>query len=267
MSQGATNGIDRIRAAFSAARAAGRPALIPFVTGGFPDLATTERALRELPAAGADLIEIGVPFSDPIADGPVIAASMHEALARGITPEQLFSTVRIAQSTAPVLAMVSYSIVGRVGIERFVSQGVDCGISGFIVPDADPAAAERVFRAASAVGAGFCALIAPSTPADRAARLAALSSGFVYLLARAGVTGERSELPDLSDRVAMLRSLTSAPIAVGFGLSSREHVGAIGRQADGAIVGSALVRRMAEASKAGDCAAAAAVRFVRTLAG
>ncbi|MFM2163826.1 MAG: Tryptophan synthase alpha chain [Planctomycetota bacterium] len=261
------SGIARIRAAFVSARAERRGALIPFVTGGYPDLDSTERLLRELPRVGADLIEIGVPFSDPIADGPVIAASMHEALQRGVNPDQIFACVERARSAAPVLAMVSYSIVGRMGVERFIAAGVDRGVSGFIVPDADPGVAEEISRTASARGAAFCALIAPTTPAARAARLAAISTGFVYLLARAGVTGERSEAPDVSDRVAVLRTLTDAPIAVGFGLSSAEHVHAIGAQADGAIVGSALVRRMAEAVARGESAADAAIAFARQLSG
>jgi len=241
--------------------------LIPFVTGGYPDLASTERVLRELPAAGADLIEVGMPFSDPIADGPVIAESMHKALGRGATPENVFEAIRRAATDVPVVVMVSYSIVGRLGVERFVSRGVDCGVDGFIVPDADPSAAEAVSEVARAHGAGFCALVAPTTPSERAARLAAISSGFVYLLARAGVTGERSEAPDVADRVAALRELTPAPIAVGFGLSSREHVRAIGRQADGAIVGSALVRRMADAEAAGGPVVDTAIGFVRSLSG
>jgi len=261
------NGIERIRAAFAGARAERRGALIPFVTGGYPDLGTTEALLRDLPAAGADLIEIGVPFSDPIADGPVIAASMHEALQRGVDPAQIFACVARVNPSAPVLVMVSYSIVGRMGAERFVTTAVDHGVSGFIVPDADPAVAEELSRLAGARGAGFCALLAPTTPAARAARLVAISTGFVYLLARAGVTGERSEVPEVSGRIALLRGLTSAPIAVGFGLSTAEHVESIGAQADGAIVGSALVRRMMESHASRGAAADAALRFVRELSG
>jgi len=263
------SGIERVRMAFARARAQGRVALIPFVTGGYPDVGSTERVLRELPAAGADIIEVGVPFSDPIADGPVIAAAMHQALAGGVRPPDILEAVQRAArpGSAPVLLMVSYSIVGRMGAKRFVGDSVNHGVAGFIVPDADPDEAESISRLAGERGAAFCALIAPTTPAARAERLARLSTGFIYLLARAGVTGERSEVPDVRDRVAAIRSMSDAPIAVGFGLSSAEHVRAVGQQADGAIVGSALVRRMADAVGAGRCAVTEATDFVRLLAG
>jgi tryptophan synthase alpha chain len=263
----ASSGIGRIHAAFAAARRANRAALLPFITAGFPDLDTTEALLRQLPDVDADLIEVGIPFSDPIADGPVIAESMHRALIGGTTPDAVFAAIARVRPRVPVLAMVSVSIVSRMGCQRFVERAVDSGVAGLIVPDADPADARRISSLAAARGAGFCALVAPTTPVDRARELVSMSTGFVYLLARAGVTGERSDLPDLAPRVEQLRALGSKQVAVGFGVSTADHVREIGGYADGAIVGSAIVRRMADAAKANANPADAALALVRTLGG
>jgi tryptophan synthase alpha chain len=245
------NGAQRIRAAFAEAKARGG-ALLPFVTGCYPNQVATEDLLRELPSAGADLIEVGFPFSDPIADGPVIAASMHNALLAGATPAATFEAIATARCTVPVVAMVSISIVERMGPAHFLRAGVEAGCSGFIVPDADPTSAHEIARLATELGAGFCPLVAPTTSLQRMSELAALASGFVYLLARAGVTGERSDAPDIEARVQALRkSGNGAPIAAGFGISSREHVRAVLQHADGAIVGSAIVRAMTNALESG----------------
>ena len=142
-------GAARIRRAFDLARARGSCALMPFITAGYPDLATTERLLRELPDAGADLIEVGIPFSDPIADGPVIAESMHSALVAGVTPDSVFDMVKRAQaksrdgSVLPLLAMVSISIVNRMGRDAFIARAVDAGFAGFIIPDAETDSGQR----------------------------------------------------------------------------------------------------------------------------
>ena len=263
-----SSGIARIHAAFAKARVQKRCALLPFLTGGFPDLVTTRRLLRELPEAGADLVEIGFPFSDPIADGPVIAESMHRALQAGVTPDVVFELIESAAPTIPVFAMVSMSIVQRRGIERFVRQAVGAGVAGFIVPDADPQTAQELSELALSSGAGYCALVAPTTSPSRVATQAKLSTGFVYLLTRAGVTGETGEAPEIASRVALVRASTSNPIAAGFGISTREQVRAVGAHADGAIVGSAIVRAMTQAMNDGSAsssAADAALACVRAL--
>lgn len=260
-----SSGIDRIRAAFASARTAMRPALLPFVTAGYPDLTTTERILEGAADVGADLIEIGFPFSDPIADGPIIAESMHLALLAGTTPEKIFEMVSRSRSTVPLVAMVSISIVDRIGAERFISRAVEAGFAGFIVPDADPVVASDLSQLAARFGAGFCALVSPSTPADRLEHLARLSTGFLYLLARAGVTGERSDAPEIADRVRMIRAMTDAPIVAGFGIATAAHVAAVGQHADGAIVGSAIVRRMTEAHVGGNDPAERALEAIRSL--
>lgn len=244
------HGAERIRDTFAQAKARGG-ALLPFVTGCYPDSDATASLLRELPSAGADLIEVGFPFSDPIADGPVIAASMHNALLAGATPASTFEAIARSLCSVPVIAMVSISIVERMGPMRFMRDGVEAGCSGFIVPDADPASAFELARIAKELGAGFCPLVAPTTQQQRLSDLGKLASGFVYLLARAGVTGERSDAPDVASRVAMLRaSGVDAPIAAGFGISTSDHVRAVLQHADGAIVGSAIVRAMTNALEA-----------------
>jgi tryptophan synthase alpha chain len=265
MSAHSSNGIERIRSAFEPARAGHRAALMPFITAGYPDLATTERILAGAADAGADLLEIGFPFSDPIADGPVIAESMHQALLAGTTPDQIFEMVARKRSATPMIAMVSISIVGRMGLEAFVARAVSSGFAGFIVPDADPSVAAEVSSFAAQQGAGFCALVSPSTPTDRLERLARLSTGFVYLLARAGVTGERNDAPEIAERVRAIRALTDAPIVAGFGISTAAHVTAVGQHADGAIVGSAIVRRMKEAVSTGVDPAETALQAIRSL--
>lgn len=262
-----TTGRDRIAQAFERCRARRTCALMPFITGGYPDIATTERLLRDLPAAGADLIELGVPFSDPIADGPVIAESMHQALLGGATPERVFDCVRRAQPAVPVLAMVSVSIVVRSGARAFLESCERSGISGVIVPDAgtDFWADARQEIGVVAERLGIVHLVAPTTPYDRLERIVRETNAFVYLLARAGITGERSDAPEVADRVARLRAIRHVPIAVGFGISTAAHVQAVGAHADGAIVGSAIVRRMTEAVQRGESAADAAISLVRSL--
>ena len=254
----------------SGARSGGRGGLMPFITGGFPSPEVTAAVLPELQRAGASIVEIGFPFSDPIADGPVIASSMHEVLERGGTPRDIFDAVREVRSSISIglVAMVSQSIVQRMGVDRFLGDAAGAGFDGLIVPDADLAEAGSLARAATSRGMTFSMLVAPTTSADRLGRIVQLCSGFVYLLARVGITGERGNFAAarLADRVAEVRALGRAlgelPVAVGFGISTAEHVRAVVEVADAAIVGSALVRRMAEASDP----VAAAGEFVRSLA-
>lgn len=266
-------GVDQIRRAFDLARARGSCALMPFITAGYPDLATTERLLRELPDAGADLIELGIPFSDPIADGPVIAESMHRALLGGTTPEAVFACVERAKPAVPVLAMVSVSIVERMGVRAFLARCASAGFAGVIIPDAGSDFWQDLHaRAASEPptaldSLGVVELVAPTTPRTRIEEIVRRTNAFVYLLARAGITGERADAPEVADRIATIRSLGPARIAVGFGIATKDHVAAVGRHADGAIVGSAIVRKMTEAAEKGESAAEAALSLVRSLRG
>ena len=254
--------------AFARARASGRPAVLPFVTAGYPTLASTRELLPRLAAACGSVIEVGIPFSDPIADGPVIAESMHEALVAGCTPEKVFEAVRAVrgQVDAALVAMVSDSIVSRMGSERFAREAAAAGFDGLIVPDIDLEDAPALRAACDAAGITCTLLVSPTSSDDRIARIVANCTGFVYALARLGITGERSEAPDVRPVVERIRRHTSLPIAAGFGISTPAHVRAVADHADGAIVGSAIVRRMREAIAAGRSPEDAAVELVTSLA-
>ncbi len=225
--------------------------IIPFVVAGDPSLEATEAVIPALHGAGAPIIEIGIPFSDPIADGPVIAAAMYRALERGVTPRAVLDMVRRLRPTtdAAIVAMVSDSIVFRLGGERFVAMLAEAGFDGLIVPDLDSDAAASIAAACDRHDLSFTQLIAPTTPLHRLRTLAQQSSGFLYVLARAGLTGERGEGPSgLAERIAAIRNETDLPLAVGFGISTADQVETVTSLADAAIVGSALVRRLADAA-------------------
>ena len=226
----------------------GAKTLIPFIVAGDPSLEATEGAIVSMAEAGADIVEIGIPFSDPIADGPVIAAAMHRSLEQGVTPTEVASLIARVRPKVDIglIAMVSHSIVRRSGGTSFIDQYAEAGIDGFIIPDIDESEALSLSKYCSSKGLSFSMLIAPTTPIERVKILASLSSGFLYILARTGLTGEQPDMPNLSDRLQEIREVTSLPLAVGFGISTAEHVKSVQSSADGAIVGSALVRRMQE---------------------
>ena len=214
-----------VSSAFARARASGRPAVMPFVTAGYPSLASTRALLPRLAAACPTVIEVGIPFSDPIADGPVIAESMHEALVAGCTPAGVFEAVRAVrgQVNAALVGMVSDSIVARIGAERFAREAAAAGFDGLIVPDIDLEDAPALRSACDAAGITLTLLVSPTSGDDRVARIVGLCSGFVYALARLGITGERQEAPDVAGIVARIRRHTDLPIAAGFGISRPEH--------------------------------------------
>ena len=230
-------------------RASGRKVFIPFVTAGDPDLELTSEVLRRLDRSGCALCEIGIPYSDPIADGPVIQASYTRALAAGAKLSDIFQAVgRVAPSlTAPLAAMVSYSIVYRHGVGQFVDDALAAGFAGAIVPDLLIEESDELVTACRASDFSLIQLVTPTTPRERARRIAEQTTGFVYYVSVTGITGERDELPsELIDNLAWLREQTELPICVGFGISRAEHVRAVRGVADGVIVGSAIVRRIAQ---------------------
>lgn len=244
----------RIDDIFAGLRAQGRKGLMPFLCGGHPARGDLARLIPAMEAGGASIVEVGIPFSDPIADGPVIAAAMHEALQAGSTPRSVLEEVASVRARVQVglVAMVSVSIVHRMGGARgFIARCAEAGFDGFIFPDAPLEESGPLIDAARDAGRSASLLIAPSTPPARAAQIARASTGFVYLVARSGITGERNEAPDIAGRVRVIREATDLPIACGFGISSRDHVRSVCQHADAAIVGSGLVRRISEASKAG----------------
>lgn len=247
-------------------------AIMPFIVAGRPGLDRLGELLAALESAGASAVEIGIPFSDPIADGPVIAAAMHRALDQGVTPGAIFEAVARARSSTSMalVAMVSVSLVHRANAAAFIGRAAEAGFDGFIFPDAPLEESDTFIGPARAAGRTASLLISPATPPDRAGAIARASSGFVYLLARAGLTGEQAEAPEVVNRVAMIRGFSDLPIACGFGISTADHVRAVVRPgrsdgADAAIVGSALVRRMEDALAGGDDPVHAAHSFVSTI--
>lgn len=246
--------MNRINHAFSKSKESGHAALLPFLCAGSPELDSLPKLLPAMQAAGASIVEVGFPYSDPVADGPTIAAAMHVALTKGITPDLIFEQVRSVrdQLTIGLVAMVSVSIVIAMGGPRaFIKRAADAGFDGFIFPDL-PLEETDVYRKACVENrATMSLLISPTTPTDRAIEIANASTGFTYLLARSGVTGERTDVPDISERVRSIRNNSRTPIACGFGISTPEQVAKIVESADGAIVGSALVRRLIESRAKG----------------
>jgi len=262
--------IDKLAAVFAANRAAGRKALAPFVTAGDPDVSTTVAVLEAIDRAGASLCELGVPYSDPIADGPVIQSSYTRALGAGITLEGMFGIAREASARVqmPILAMASYSLIFRRGIERFVADATAAGLAGFVVPDLPLEESDELDAACRTAGLALVRLVTPTTPPDRAEQIARRSTGFLYCVSVAGVTGARTELPPgLIDRIEWLRTKTDVPILVGFGISGADQARAVAAVADGVIVGSALVRQVAElANQPREQLVAGVERFIEPLA-
>lgn len=222
-------------------------AFMPFVTAGDPDMDATLDVIRALSAAGVDLIEVGFPYSDPIADGPVIQASYTRALARGLHVRDIFAAIDSlpTDELPPLVAMVSFAIVFRMGTEEFLRAAKSAGFAGLIVPDLPGDEAAELAQATRRHGLDLVELIAPTTPPERAERILAAASGFVYCISVAGTTGARDQLPPaLVEQLRGLRQRTKLPLAVGFGISRPEQVAPLRGYADGVIVGSALVSRM-----------------------
>ena len=236
---------------FARLRADARKALIPFITAGDPDLEFTTDCLKCLAQHGGAICEVGIPYSDPIADGPVIQSSYSRALQRGITLADIFQHIHSAvpDIAAPLVSMVSYAIVYRHGPQRYIDDAKAAGFAGAIIPDLPVDEAAKLAEACRAADFSLIQLITPTTPRPRAQRIADTSTGFVYYVSVTGITGERREIPpELIDNVAWLRERTDLPICIGFGISSVQHVRQLAPVADGLIVGSAIVRRIAQAS-------------------
>ncbi len=236
---------------FSNLRASGRKAFMPFVTAGDPDLDFTADVLRQLVQRGSSICELGIPYSDPIADGPVIQASYTRALDQKIKLSGILQMLAGLTPTlsAPVVTMASYSIVYRHGLEEYVAQAKAAGAAGAIVPDLPADESAELAKICRREDFSLIQLITPTTPRDRARRIAERTTGFIYYVSVAGITGERQELPpELVDSVSWLREQTDLPICIGFGISRPEHVRMLAPVSDGLIVGSAIVRRVAEAS-------------------
>ena len=254
---------------FARLRTANRPALVPFIPAGYPDLATTGALLPALESAGAAAIEIGFPFSDPIADGPTIQEAFSAALGSGLRVADVFACIRNARPGIgiPLVGMLSYSIVFRYGLDRFIADARAAGLDGLILPDLPPPEAAAICARINAGGLQTTLLVAPTTSQARRRDVVELSTGFIYYLSVSGITGERDRLPDnLAENLRSIRALTKRPICVGFGISRPDHLAQLCGLADGVIVGSAIVKRITQQASAGPGAIAASIgEYCRSL--
>jgi tryptophan synthase alpha chain len=244
------SGVDRIEAAFTRARGEGRAAFMPYHAMGYPSRAATLDVIQVLGACGADLFEIGIPHSDPLADGPTIQTATYQALTQGTTVVDCLAMVRDLRAAGmqqPFCAMTYINPVMAFGIQRFVNEAAASGIDGLIVPDLPPEEAGDLEAACREAGLATIYLLAPTSTPERIRLVAQHATGFIYLVSVTGITGARTELPpDLADFVRRVRHETNLPLAVGFGISDGAQAAAVAKIADGVIVGSALVRAAGE---------------------
>jgi tryptophan synthase alpha chain len=262
---------ERITQAFERAKGASRGALIPYVVAGDPDADTTDAVIAAISADGADIVELGIPYSDPIADGPTIAVAAKRSLDAGTTVDMALAIAQRAHEggSAPILFFTYLNPILQYGLERFAQRVCDVGACGVIVPDVPLEESDELHGVFGECGLAFPQLIAPTTPFDRAARIAQASDGFLYLVSRMGVTGAGDGIkrePDIAwigRRVRQLRACTEQPIAVGFGIATPAHVRAVIEHADGVIIGSALLDTIAGLQ--GEKAAKAAGNYIRSL--
>ena len=239
----------RIGQRFEDLRKAGRTGFVAYITAGDPDLNTTYQMVLELDRRGVDVLELGVPFSDPLADGPVIQEASQRALAAGATLEGVLSMVADVRMEAeiPIVLFTYYNPIHRYGVARFVKRAADVGVDGVLMLDLPPEEGGDYKAQMDVQGLDTIFLVTPTTRDDRMKLIASHTRGFVYYVSRTGVTGERDSLADeIQSKVSAICRHTDMPIAVGFGISTPEHVSEIARYADAVVVGSAIVRRMGE---------------------
>ena len=260
--------MNRIDARFEMLRARKESAFIPYITAGDPTLARSEEIIHALDAAGADIIECGVPFSDPIGDGPVNQEAAIRALKHGVSLRHIFEMVRRVRerSQVPLLLFTYYNPVLAYGIEDLARDAADAGFDGVLCVDLPPEEAEDYGKAFDAAGLRTVFLLAPTSSDARIEKIARASTGFIYYVSRLGVTGERASLSaDLEAAVARVKAHTNKPVAVGFGISTPEQAAQVAGYAEGVVVGSAIVRMIGELGDSDACAPAVG-KFVRGLA-
>lgn len=251
--------MSKIQAAFQTGKA-----FIPFITCGDPDLETTARIVRAMAQSGADLIELGIPFSDPTAEGPVIQGANLRALSGGVTTDRIFDMVRDLRRdvTVPLVFMTYANVVFSYGVQRFAQACAEIGMDGLILPDVPFEEKEEFAPACRSCGLELISLVAP-TSRERIDKIAEQAEGFVYIVSSLGVTGVRSEIQtDIAALTAQVRQSARVPCAVGFGISTPEQAAAMARHADGVIVGSAIVRLVAQYGKE---AAPHVAEYVKTM--
>lgn len=270
MSADGTMSTTRIERRFAALKSEGRAGLVCFVTAGDPDYQTSLDLVRALPAAGADVIELGMPFTDPMADGPAIQASSLRALSNGMSLRKTLQLVRDFRATdqdTPIVLMGYYNPVYIYGVDAFLKAAKQVGVDGLIVVDLPPEEDSELCLPALEAGLNFIRLATPTTDDKRLPAVLKNTSGFVYYVSIAGITGTRSAATtDIASAVARLKRHTALPIAVGFGIKTADQAAAVGREADAAVVGSALVQRIADNLKDPAAAKEAVLSLVRELA-
>jgi tryptophan synthase alpha chain len=239
-------GVERIQAVFARAKAEHRAAFMPYHAMGYPDRTQTLEIIHTLGDVGADIFEIGIPHSDPLADGPTIQTATYAALTQGTTVKDCLAMtheLRAAGMTQPFCAMTYYNPLFAYGVQRFVDDAVSAGIDGLIVPDLPPEEADELESACRAAGLATIYLLAPTSTEERIRYVVGHCTGFIYLVSVTGITGARTDLPlDLAEFVARVRRHTDLPLAVGFGIATADQAAAVAQIADGVIVGSALVK-------------------------
>ncbi len=268
-STAATTTASRIGDTFARLKAEGRTALMPFHTAGYPTLATSKAIIHALIDAGADMIEVGVPFSDPIADGPSVQSTGQIALENGTRLKDCIELVRQLRAegvTTPLLLMGYYNPVLKYGVERYAADCAAAGVDGFIVPDLPIEESGALREACAAHGRDLIFMVAPTSTEDRLRAAAEHGSGFLYCVSVTGVTGARDAMSQtIGDYIARVRQIANLPLAIGFGISKSEHVRQVGEIAEGAIVGAALINALTAVSD--DEKPAKAAEFVRFLRG
>ena len=245
----------RLAATFAALREREERALIPYFTAGDPSLALTRRLVVEAARRGADVVELGVPFSDPLADGPVIQRATQRALRAGVTLPRVLELARELRGeiAVPLVFLTYYNPILAFGLKAFCVTAVECGVDGAIVADLPPEESGPLRAEAHAAGLDVIHLVAPTSTPDRMRKIAQASSGFLYMVSLTGVTGARAQLPaELAQHLRTLRGITTKPICVGFGIGTPAQAAAVGQAADGVIVGSAIVQLVEKHAGAGD---------------
>lgn len=236
---------NRIDQTFAQLKHEKRKAFIAFLTAGYPDIPTTEKLVMALAKAGADIIELGIPFSDPVADGPTIQLSSQVALEKGATLEKIFQMVERIRKTCdvPIAFMTYYNPIFCYGEEKFIQRCQKTGVDGLIVPDLPPEEAKTLIQYAKASDVATIFFMAPTTRPDRLKKVAQASTGFIYYVSLTGVTGARTALPkDIAGKIKEAKKHTTKPVCVGFGISTAEQVRMMAKHADGVIVGSAIIK-------------------------
>jgi tryptophan synthase alpha chain len=260
--------VNRIVEKFSALQRAGRKGFVVYVGAGDPKLEATRSLALAFDQAGVDILELGVPFSDPLADGLVNQLAAQRGLESGTTPPKLLATIAAIrrESQIPIVLYIYFNLIHRVGMERFISEAARAGVDGLLVLDLPPEESDNYEALMQQAGLCHIYLVAPTTPEDRMAAIVKRGAGFIYYISREGVTGMQSQVAgNLAGQVAKIRAHTALPVVVGFGVSNPEQARLVAQEADGVVVGSAVVNQIAEHGKSPELVAIVG-QFVKTLA-